>query len=60
MYSSIYVCGHLLYMIFFMASFYNLFFFTIYEDLSIFFLYFNYNLELHKIIDMSTLQLEHE
>ena len=38
------------------------FFFTIYEDLSIFFIfsYFNYNLELHKIIDMSTLQLEHE
>lgn len=24
------------------------------------FSYFNYNLELHKIIDMSTLQLEHE
>ena len=62
MYSSIYVCGHLLYIFFFMASFYNLFFFTIYEDLSIFFFfsYFNYNLELHKIIDMSTLQLEHE
>ena len=62
MYSSIYVCGHLLYIIFFMASFYNLFFLQFYEDLSNFFfifLCFNYNLKLHKIIDMSTLQLEH-
>ena len=62
MYSSIYVCGHLLYIIFFMASFYNLFFF--YNFMRIYliffiFLCFNYNLKLHKIIDMSTLQLEH-
>ena len=63
MYSSIYVCGHLLYIIFFLwLLFIICFFYNFMRIYLIFFIFlcFNYNLKLHKIIDMSTLQLEHE
>ena len=62
MYSSIYVCGHLLYIIFFLwLLFIICFFYNFMRIYLIFFIFlsFNYNLKLHKIIDMSTLQLEH-